>query len=799
MALTKVQSGFVDLTTTSGLSVGSGSSTTPALNFGTNTTGLFGDNDEVGISVGSSRILTAKNGNIGINNASPSQRLEVSGTTRTSYLTLPSPGSGNAAITVDSFNAGCLIRRNAGTGVGTSLGVLYSSAAPYLAYHMYANTNSSTYAEYPLKSSSSSSLTRSAILVNNYGIALGTGFEYNASVNEAIPHTHFRYNAVVNTDGNLVLNQHTNGDSGNRGIYFRITPNQTLPFSTLSKALINFKRTTTNARGQLDLVVDDADDTNSVTVSDKPNLSLRTDKNVPRKFLHFATAEDFGTTNGNVNNVVSSDMAAGGRSYITLQSVTTNNETNSNDPAWVSWKGSVSNDGSLPCGGYSARMGGYRDAANNGSTSIGFESVQDVATSPHTMQRNMTIRYDGRVAIGTNLNPNCALDISTHTGAINLPKGTDAQRPTTTGSAGMLRWNTNSSTLEFSDGNGWDYVWSKSAATSSDQISSTSGNIVTTSDGYKIHEFTASGTFTNNGTAQVAEIYVVGGGGGGGGGGSNAGSPGGGGGGMAYGSISIPNGSFTVTVGGGGAGGVAAGSNDGSSSAGASGVTSSVTIGGVTFQATGGGGGAGNSGSSNGGGASFSPVAGGSGGTGTIGGGTSYDSPALRDDTPITSKYGTGGTGGSSGGLDGSGNGTVATDGSNGSNSAAGGGGGGDNKADNGNVGPAGEGGNGDANFFTGGGGGGAADGDGNNTTNLAQGGTGKFAGGNGGDVNSDATNGAGPSGGSKGPSGSSRKNNGGGGGSYGGGGGGGADAANSHGGGGGQGGGGLVVIKYLV
>ena len=192
----------------------------------------------------------------GINNASPSQRLEVSGTTRTSYLTLPSPGSGNAAITVDSFNAGCLIRRNAGTGVGTSLGVLYSSAAPYLAYHMYANTNSGSYAEYPLKSSSSSSLTRSAILVNNYGVALGTGLEYNASVNEAIPHTHFRYNAVVNTDGNLVLNQHTGDNTGNRGIYFRITPNQTLPFSTLSKALINFKRTTTNARGQLDLVVD---------------------------------------------------------------------------------------------------------------------------------------------------------------------------------------------------------------------------------------------------------------------------------------------------------------------------------------------------------------------------------------------------------------------------------------------------------------------------------------------------------------------------------------------------------------
>ena len=154
-------------------------------------------------------------------------------------------------------------------------------------------------------------------------------------------------------------------------------------------------------------------------------------------------------------------------------------------------------------------MGGYRDYSNDGSTSIGFESVGNVSANPHTMTRNMTIRYDGRVAIGTNLNPNCALDISTHTGAINLPKGTNAQRPTTNGSAGMIRWNTSSSTLEFSDGNGWDNVWSNSADSSSDQIASTSGNIVTTSDGYKIHEFTASGTFVNTGTAQVLSLIHI--------------------------------------------------------------------------------------------------------------------------------------------------------------------------------------------------------------------------------------------------------------------------------------------------
>ena len=799
MALTKVQSGFVDLSTSSGLSVGTGTASAPAINFGTSNTGLLGDSDEVAISVSGSRILTAKNGNLGINTSSPSHRLEIAGTTRTSYLSLPSPGSGNAAISVDSFNAGDIIRRTTATGSGTNLGLIYSSASVYLAYHMYANRNSATFEEYPLKSSSSSTVKRAGLIVGNHGIALGTGSNYAASVDEAIPHTSFTYNLIDN-DGDLILNQHTNNDTGNRGIFFRVAASQVMPLSNLSKALINFKRTTTYGRGQLDFHVDAGADDVSCTVSDTTSLSLSYDQNTVGLPTEFGPAAKYGDVDQGNNSgpAVQASQLAKGRHYIQLQSNHSNNENNSNDPAWIAWKGSTSrgetSGGSpttVPFGGYCARIGGYRDKVNDGSTSIGWETVQNVATLPHTMTRQMTLRYNGRIAMGNNIEPDCHLDMGSVTTAIRVPNGTTAERPTATGTAGQLRYNTETSRLEFSDGAKWDNLGTVG------QIITTSGDVSSTAAGKKTVEFRSSGTFTNTGTAQVAEVFVIGGGGGGGGGGANSGSTGGGGGGMAYGSVEIPSGSFSVTVGGGGAGSRANSGHTASPAASAGG-TSSVTINGVTFQATGGGGSPATS-SGNGGGASYNVQTGPNGGTGTIDGGTSYSSPSLRDGTVITSVYGTGGKGGNSGGMDGGGQGPVATDGDNGTNGGAGGGGGGDNMPDANRVGPAGEGGNGNATYFTGGGGGGASDGDGQNVTNLAQGGTGLHSGGNGGDFDSSATDGAGPSGGSRGIDGGDRKNAGGGGGSFGGGGGGAADANNSKRASGGTGGGGLVVIRFLV
>lgn len=799
MAFTKVQSGFVDLSTSSGLSVGTGTTSAPAINFGTSNTGLLGDNDEVAISVSGSRILTAKSGNLGVNTSSPSHRLEVAGTTRTSFLSLPSPGSGNAAITFDSFNAGDMIRRTAATGSGTNLGLLYSSAVPYLAHHMTANTDSGTYVEYPLRSSSTSALKRSAIIVGNHGVALGTGLSYTGTLNGAIPHTHFTYN-LHNEDGDLVLNQHTTTDSGNRGIFFRVSSEQVMPFTTYRKGLINFKRTASNGRGQLDFHLDAGADANSVTVSDTTSLSLAYDQNTVGLPTEFGPAEKYGNVDQGNNSgpTVAAAQLATGRHYLQLQSNHNNNENNSNDPAWIAWKGSTSRGETsggpattVPFGGYCARIGGYRDKVNDGSTSIGWETVQNVATLPHTMTRQMTMRYNGRIAMGNNIEPDCHLDMGSVTTAIRVPNGTTAQRPTTAGTAGQLRYNTETSRLEFSNGTNWDNLGTVG------QIVTTSGDVSSTAAGKKTVEFRSSGTFTNTGTAQVAEVFVIGGGGGGGGGGANSGSTGGGGGGMAYGSVEVPEGSFSVTVGGGGAGARSNASHTEAPAASA-GVTSSVTINGITFQATGGGGAPATS-AGNGGGSAYNVQTGPNGGTGTIDGGTSYSSPSLRDGTVITSVYGTGGKGGNSGGMDGSGLGPTATDGDNGTNGGAGGGGGGDNLPDASRVGPAGEGGNGNATYFTGGGGGGGADGDGLNVTNLAQGGTGLHSGGNGGDFNDSATDGAGPSGGARGIDGGDRKNAGGGGGSFGGGGGGAADANNSKRASGGTGGGGLVVIRFLV
>ncbi|MFA5023488.1 MAG: fibrinogen-like YCDxxxxGGGW domain-containing protein [Patescibacteria group bacterium] len=132
------------------------------------------------------------------------------------------------------------------------------------------------------------------------------------------------------------------------------------------------------------------------------------------------------------------------------------------------------------------------------------------------------------------------------------------------------------------------------------------GGTITDDDGYRIHTFTSSGTFTaaNNCNAEV--LVVAGGGGGGRYGG------GGGGGGVVYDSSKAISGAVTVTIGGGGAGWVGDTQNGGNAGSGGNSVFSSLT-------AIGGGGGGcyGNPLGSSG-------AAGGSGGGGgnTNGGGT---------------------------------------------------------------------------------------------------------------------------------------------------------------------------------
>ncbi len=84
----------------------------------------------------------------------------------------------------------------------------------------------------------------------------------------------------------------------------------------------------------------------------------------------------------------------------------------------------------------------------------------------------------------------------------------------------------------------------------------TGGNAITQSGGYRIHNFTGSGTLTIPQTILNVEVLAVAGGGGGGGSGSQDIAGGGGGaGGLVYTRSALANSAYTVTVGGGAAGG----------------------------------------------------------------------------------------------------------------------------------------------------------------------------------------------------------------------------------------------------
>tara|TARA_B100000131_G_scaffold288898_1_gene300550 strand:+ start:992 stop:2902 length:1911 start_codon:yes stop_codon:yes gene_type:complete len=343
-----------------------------------------------------------------------------------------------------------------------------------------------------------------------------------------------------------------------------------------------------------------------------------------------------------------------------------------------------------------------------------------------------------------------------------MPAGDKAARVTVPIS-GSVRWSTDLNNFEFYIGRGTS-KWS-----TSNWMTATGGTVTTTGN-FKIHTFYSSDTFSV-GNGGDAEVWVIGGGGGGGGGGANSGSPGGGGGGLVYAKVPLTGGNYSVTVGSGGQGGKA---SSGNSSAAGAGGNSSVSIGGQTFLATGGQG----TGAING---NYNSTTNISGGTGTIGGSTSYSYGGTN------AVFGTGGYGGHGGNST-----SNANAGASGTNFAPGGGGGGTNN------GSAANGGNGSAAYFTGGGGGGGRDGDGNNSPAVGYGGSGWYTGGNGANVSSIlATNGGGPVGGSRGDLGSSRWNAGGGGASCGGGGGGAGDSSNSPNASGGQGGGGAVIFKY--
>jgi hypothetical protein len=166
-------------------------------------------------------------------------------------------------------------------------------------------------------------------------------------------------------------------------------------------------------------------------------------------------------------------------------------------------------------------------------------------------------------------------------GAIQLPTGTTAQRPSSI-SSGMTRFNTTLGLLEFYDGSTWQFVGFR-------PIQATGGTVtdITVSGiAWRVHSFLPNGnstfTVTNAGTVGQVEYLIVGGGGGGGG---DVGG-GGGGGRVITGSLSVTPQAYTVTV---GAGGAKHGSNNQQGGKGGDSVALGIT-------ALGGTGGAGRSG-----------------------------------------------------------------------------------------------------------------------------------------------------------------------------------------------------------
>ena len=221
-------------------------------------------------------------------------------------------------------------------------------------------------------------------------------------------------------------------------------------------------------------------------------------------------------------------------------------------------------------------------------------------------------------------------------------------RNSATGVAGGMIYNSEGKVFQYHDGSGWITL------NTTNQIVATGGNTVSTSNGYRIHDFVGSSTFEiTSGFGEVEVLVVAGGGSEGGGNAGCHGGGGGGGGGVVYQKINLYAGKYPVTIGSGGLW-----RNNGENSVFGAGTDNTITAygggaGGPTLDGNGNSGGSGGGGSrhdtSNQGGSSTQPI-GPDGGFGNAGGNTGSN----------TSPGGGGGaagigTDGSSGGIGGAG------------------------------------------------------------------------------------------------------------------------------------------------
>lgn len=213
----------------------------------------------------------------------------------------------------------------------------------------------------------------------------------------------------------------------------------------------------------------------------------------------------------------------------------------------------------------------------------------DIEAEDATLTGGLTVT--GNTTLDASLNVNGLAAFNT-TSAVKIPVGTTGQRPGTP-VAGQMRYNSTLDQAEVYSGTEWKAVGGSPF--------DASGGVITTIDGYKIHTYTVSGTFTPSLTKEgKVEVLVVGAGGMG----ATVGNPGGGGGGggnVVSGVVTIAKNTapMTVVVGSGstGTGGPSSfgpfTANGGGPGGSTTGGTSGSGISGGTGNSVGGGGGAG--------------------------------------------------------------------------------------------------------------------------------------------------------------------------------------------------------------
>jgi hypothetical protein len=219
-----------------------------------------------------------------------------------------------------------------------------------------------------------------------------------------------------------------------------------------------------------------------------------------------------------------------------------------------------------------------------------------------------------------------SFDGSTALSSLKLTPGTVPGSP----AEGQLYYNNTDDLVYIYIGSSWERLDGMSKATLG-----TGGNTIkTTPDGWAVHIFTASGTFTPVATIDVEYLVIAAGGGGGEGIGSGRGAGGGGAGAMRPGVKQLSAQAYAITV---GIGGTVSGGQGGNSII--AGVMTATGGGYGAYQA----GQAGGAGGSGGGGASTS----GAGGTGTTGGNRGGNTGALnQSDNGASGGGGAGATGG---------------------------------------------------------------------------------------------------------------------------------------------------------